>query len=399
MLTLEIGRTDDIFSIIVTEQSNKINNLISGGFYSKTTKWTIDYVSTPEINFPSRTLYLRGTLTQNDFRELNTTPETLQLVYNTLYDFAENYDFGITYYVYKNYAEIKIDESNTRIKASIGLEDIQSNDMIRCRHCKEFFNPDDIHLKEIDGQNKHLCDKCFNKITTKCTNCTKFVTKAHEFIRSNGERFKVCTSCREFKITQCDGCKAYEIIRVSRLEIEIGEDGNLEYGKRLCGICLSKIGKKNCYLHVYDNKYDNCLCATSYNFKPDIYSYNTNVLDSYSPDKDTKELFGIEIEVGTHRRNRGFFKEILKETKRVIASDAIMKWDASIDYLDGSNKEEPNDHCGFEITTRPMNYKNAKNFLEKLAKERHSLLRCWEVGTTGIHIHVNKKYLRPIEIG
>ncbi|MCZ2442247.1 MAG: hypothetical protein LC101_00470 [Flavobacteriales bacterium] len=232
-----------------------------------------------------------------------------------------------------------------------------------------------------------MCFKCFT------------TDDIHNITVSSGKKYTMCSSCINYNIFICEECNTKEL---TYRKIYIDDNGEIRIDSIICKVCFDNnenlVG--GCINHIYDsNLYTKCPCQYPTNFKWGISSHNEDVLNHYNPDYHTKELFGIEIEVGTERTNRLFIEEILAHTKKLTRGNAILKWDSSIDYLDGSEKQEPNDYCGFEIVTRPMAYKSAKGFIEKLADNRHRLLRCWEVGTTGIHIHVNKKYLRPIEIG
>lgn len=204
---------------------------------------------------------------------------------------------------------------------------------------------------------------------------------------------EICSMCKKEKFT--------------RLYIDTSDNyftDDYIVGSDICTICIknNNYGFHNRYdnPHYYDkNKHGKCPCIFLPNFKKDIKLWNTDVLDYYAKDAYSHELYGIELEVGSHVRNREFYRDILNETVNLVNNDAILKYDSSIDYLDGSEKKQPNCYKGFEIVTRPMTYKNSVNFIKELTDNRHNLLRSWEVGTTGIHIHVNKEYLSKLDIG
>lgn len=213
---------------------------------------------------------------------------------------------------------------------------------------------------------------------------------------SKGNKKEICSICKKEKLAvsfpQC---------------IDTSDDyfnDNHIVSSIICTTCIknNNYGFHNRYdnPHYYDkNKHGKCPCIFLPNFKKDIKLWNTDVLDYYAKDAYSHELYGIELEVGSHVRNREFYRDILNETVNLVNNDAILKYDSSIDYLDGSEKKQPNCYKGFEIVTRPMTYKNSVNFIKELTDNRHNLLRSWEVGTTGIHIHVNKEYLSKLDIG
>lgn len=229
-----------------------------------------------------------------------------------------------------------------------------------------------------------------------CTLCGEHSDDMNEFTNKVGEIFMACIECANSSIFKCAVCRTYEVYDNMKLELYVNEYGKVSYGRDICIYCVDKDKMSIHDRHIYNNGYAKCPCTTDADFRSMVWPYEENVLAHCEPDADTNELFGIEIEVGTKRANRMFFNNIVKETESLIKSDGILKYDVSIDII---NPLKLNEYCGFEIVTRPMNYKNAKGFLKKLTKGRHPLLRSWRVNTTGVHIHVNKKFLRPIEIG
>ncbi|MCZ2443807.1 MAG: hypothetical protein LC101_08555 [Flavobacteriales bacterium] len=229
-----------------------------------------------------------------------------------------------------------------------------------------------------------------------CMLCEEHSDDINEYTNKIGEIFMVCIECANSNVFKCAMCHTYEIYDDMKLELYINEYGGVSYGKDICIHCIDKDKVSIHNRHIYNNEYTKCPCTMDIDFRSMVWPYKENVLAHCKSDADTNELFGIEIEVGTKRANRMFFNNIVKESEALIKSDGILKYDVTIDNI---NELELNRYCGFEIVTRPMNYKNAKQFLKRLAKGHHPLLRSWEVGTTGIHIHVNKKFLRPIEIG
>lgn len=215
---------------------------------------------------------------------------------------------------------------------------------------------------------------------------------------STGKKLRLCKTCSA-NTTPCEECGFNEpnckVTRAIRISDETGE--NERY--YICTKCRSGHVKCPSCAHFFNrNREPMCPCRIKSDFKPHIQAHNADVLDFYPKDAYCNELFGVELEVGTPNKNRRLFTEIADTTTEMVVNDAILKYDSSIDWI---NKQEqiPNVFKGFEIVTRPMLYKNTVRFLKNFCKGRHPLLRSWEVGTCGLHIHVSKACLRPFEIG
>jgi len=265
------------------------------------------------------------------------------------------------------------------------------------------------NLSELISYNKDYLSRIeniFNKNNLHCEICRGYTNELNAVTDSMGQEYKACVNCSRTKI--CIICKNRELINSVKYKISIDNEGNIEGGRlsgsnHLCTKCCSsdssylRCGKCGSY---YDKiRYSRCPCSIPHDFKKMIQPYNADVTHTHSADVFSIELFGIEIETGVLYKQREKYEEVYNQTYELVKNDAIMVYDSRIDYLDGSQKKKPSNYRGMEIVTRPMIYKNALRFLKKFSKNRHPLLKSWEVGTAGIHIHTSKAALSRIQIG
>lgn len=246
-------------------------------------------------------------------------------------------------------------------------------------------------------QSSTICRKCYDEIP-ECITCHKKNKILNKYNDITIGEVLICDRC--YHLSNCIDCKKEGLTLLFKPSIKIHENGKNEcLPSSHCNKCSQKLTTcKHCSYSYDHNIYSICPCRIPKTFKDMIYPYNENVLNHLPLDEGTKELFGIEIEVGVHLKNRHKFQEVYQQTSDVIYNNAITLYDSSIDYIDKSNGIE-NQYKGFEIVSRPLTYKNILGFIKHLSENRHPLLRCWEVGTTGIHIHVNKQFLSNIDIG
>jgi hypothetical protein len=240
---------------------------------------------------------------------------------------------------------------------------------------------------ERNGKPLYTCERCIQSSEDK-----NFIKECSS---STGKKFKLCRRCGQ--TTRCESCNFKELQNFVKQAIEIDDNGE---DKRfyICAKCKNRDYNEHGCGYYYKSSDGKCPCQYKQDFKSFIQAHNADVLTHCQMDQYCNELFGIEIEAGTLIKNRKFFPEIAKSTNELIGANAILKYDSSIDFIN-KNEGIKNNYRGFEVVTRPMIYKNALLFLRKFCKERHPLLRSWEVGTCGLHIHVSRACLRPFEIG
>lgn len=244
---------------------------------------------------------------------------------------------------------------------------------------------------------EHFLNNC---ILLRCDLCGYSKETLIKEARLDGTKYNLCSRCVIKE--PCSDCKEQELTRFLNPVTEIDEEGVLiQNSFKICSKCSKNYThcKNNCGRYYRSEIYETCPCYIPHDFKKLINPYNADVTQILSPDIFCLELFGVEVEVGTLYKHRINYNTIHQHTKSLVGNDAIMVYDSSIDYLDGSEKQKPNKYRGMEIVTRPMTYKNTLRFLRTISKNHHPLLRSWEVGTAGVHIHTSKAALTRTQIG
>ena len=119
------------------------------------------------------------------------------------------------------------------------------------------------------------------------------------------------------------------------------------------------------------------------------YSYDTDVLEYCGFNKlhneNTVDYYGIELEV---ERRRDCPYDIAESINSMFNGFAICKSDGSLDN-------------GFEIVTGPSSFKYHKTKWEEFFNSRlcQDNLKGWNTDTAGLHIHIGRKSLTPLNIG
>lgn len=267
-----------------------------------------------------------------------------------------------------------------------------------CKICKQSTSISKMKFNDC-------CITCYEKVQ-KCDFCGCFDSKSHPQgaplnkvkDETNNKTLTLCPSCSP--TTTCSHCKKVGIIKGFNGVLQINEEGkDIKTKNTHCSACI--LNHKNCGHcgNYFDPTiYKKCPCRLPKTFKGHIYPYNENVLNHLPMDEGCKELYGLEIEVGVSVKYRPEYLDVLTHSFELVKDDAIILYDSSIDYIN-KNEGIENVFKGFEIVTRPLTYKNMNKFIRNLSKNRNSLLRSWEVGTTGVHIHVSKQYLSNMDIG
>lgn len=380
-------------------------------------------------------LYLRGADGQQNYRQLNFSENYQHKVLRTLYEYSVAQEQYLYIKFKGNYIELTIQTDQTfglvRIHSSINSVEYY-NQCVEALELRNGFNDLIHHEKELEVNNNDMlnktttkkkivpqkyscstcnknnitadkmysggtCIKCYENLP-KCDVCkNKAVSKLNIYDDKKLGKLSVCSKC--YKFYECETCKDSILISFIKNSFYIDENGRDQI-TRSCNNCtVNHIRCGSCGNSYDTKKYYTCPCKIPNSFKKMIHPWNENVLNHLPLDEGTKELFGLELEVGVHVKNRVLYKEVADYTKNIINGDAIMLYDSSIDYLDGSAKQKENKFRGFEIVTRPLTYNNMVRFIKHVSETRHPVLKCWEVGTTGIHIHVNKKFLTNSQIG
>lgn len=246
-------------------------------------------------------------------------------------------------------------------------------------------------------RNINVCEECEVKLSV-CDSCrnTTFCEKVKNSIN---EEFNLCPHCN--KRAKCRRCNKLELTFQFSTFTELSENDGLYNTTRVlsCKSCVQNHVKCDKCEHYYNSKYKICTCQMPEDFRNYIHGHDYNVLHELEMDYGTNELYGMEVEVGVSRKYRDLYKDIYTSTaKNILKGNAVAVYDSSIDFLDRKNNIR-HGWRGFEIVTRPLNYENMIGFINLLSNKRSEFLRSWQIETTGIHIHVNRKYLTRIDIG
>lgn len=233
--------------------------------------------------------------------------------------------------------------------------------------------------------------------TPRCKFCATPASPTRKVTTSDGTEVELCERCSSTRT--CGICSFDEPRFLTSQGIRMNDDTGKNDALYVCQKCVRGLRHcKNCGKYYDHKEYEVCPCLVRMDFKGLIKAFNADVLEYCQMDVHSNELFGVELEVGTLNKNRRMFSEIASSTEELIQNNAILVYDSSIDYINKNDGVE-NAYKGFEVVTRPMAYKNIVRFLRHFCKSKHALLRSWEVGTCGIHIHVSKACLSRIEIG
>lgn len=116
------------------------------------------------------------------------------------------------------------------------------------------------------------------------------------------------------------------------------------------------------------------------------YPYDTNPLDYLQPIsyKKEKRQIGLEAEV---ERSTNCPSDITYKISDTMRNFAILKHDGSL-------------HDGFEIVTAPATMTIQKQRWAEFCEKNYArFLKSWNTTTCGMHIHVSRKSVTPLDIG
>lgn len=399
ILQIAVRKSKSNFKLQITEQSSRFIS------FTDTKGYELTCSSMPQVK--STIFYLRGSDSEYDTNWIDLNENYISPLMNALCEYAQSNTLEICLEIQPKQAIITIhliddyklnynkDYNNLLTLKIMNLEISKTLDfktIISCESC----GIKSESCERIVNVTHHitLCKKCRDKMLS-CEKCGYLAHSLQEHTNSIGQRRKLCIRC--IKFFNCEICSIKELNMDKSQILEITEDGR-DSQKLVCLKCRKNYTKCLSCERFYPPHYPKCVCKLPHEFKPlGVKDWNTEVTEILYADSDPE--VGMELEVGVHVCNRLKYEEVYKHTLNIIGNDAIMVYDASIDYIDGSKKTKPNCFRGFEIVTRPLNYDNMIKFVNNLSDKRHQLLRSWDVKTTGIHIHFNKKKLTKIEIG
>lgn len=383
---------DDYYSLRILEQNN---------FSEYETKsFRLTRASYPDIG--STKLLVRGVDSSRNYIWTSCfSHNTLSKLITCLTSYTKYNNTGIQYEIDGNSfvliigdgGESKLDTNYKKILKSLKNTNGIEYDSIDVQCCDCGGHNNVKYHNSLLGS-KYLCNECIKNVIY-CDSCNKLGYSDNIIIvkSRDGNEVKLCNNCR--KTFNCISCGEKELLYSRRSIIYLDHQYNTITNNKVCSLCTKDYNE--CSRCSYYYKEAKCPCTYPEDFVAWINKYNYDVTSELMFDIGT-ELYGLELEVGVHRKYRESYKSICDGTKKLIGNDGRLVFDSSIDYLD-RKLDIKNTHRGFEIVTRPLCYQNAYNFIRSVCENKHDLIKSWEVGTTGVHIHVSKKCLSRIEIG
>lgn len=181
----------------------------------------------------------------------------------------------------------------------------------------------------------------------------------------------------------CEGCDDY-----------CSEDNY--YGEGYCHECNDRYEEENEEYHDEDEGYyaHERYCKNYTYPVQDFIEPQCREDESIDTNLDTTKdlLYGVELEVMA----RNSMEEDFPETLQYNNDWFVCKRDGSLDEGNG----------GFEITTAPCTYKFLKDRFSQMFNSNYwtddngsTYVKGWNTNCAGLHIHINKKALTPLEIG
>lgn len=366
-------------------------------FQDKQTRYRMMCASSPQVS-PS-TLYLRGTSKLHDNDWVIGSSGDLANVIDILIKYAYFNDYQLDFnFDTKNNEEVvihmydndqQINRSHSLISIYNSIEKLKPSSV---EYFKRIVTCDKCNKESLDASYLPnigmICKPCCKHLE-KCQICHSLVLKCESKKNSLNVEYKVCKKCsKEFT---CNFCNCKELTIFAKIGLIITKDGR-NLNKSICSKCFGNSHECSSCGCGYSKNYTKCPCRMPSDFRRMIRAHNADVTEILQMDIDCE--LGLEIEVGVECANRPQYEEVFNHTEKILGNDAITVFDRSIDEVD-TERHIANTYRGFEIVTRPMNYKNMIKFIDNLTEKRHPNLRSWDVKTTGIHIHVarNKCYI------
>lgn len=137
------------------------------------------------------------------------------------------------------------------------------------------------------------------------------------------------------------------------------------------------------YYHEDDYPYDE---DSDDGYYRGVYGYDYDVTEQLSPIRHGNETRLLATEIEVERRN-DCSEDIAEDVGRTMRGFALCKHDGSLNN-------------GFEIVTAPATITALKEGWNKFCEANYSdQLSSWHTSTCGMHIHVDRKSLTPLEIG
>jgi hypothetical protein len=231
-----------------------------------------------------------------------------------------------------------------------------------CDRCAAPFHADDLYAV---GPSEMWCSSCRDIASVVCEVCT---TRVNEEDTNSHEDGRVCHGCVENGLVSYCECNGEYVISTCSCERD-DEDEDLD-----------------------DDDYDDSEGSVD----GLIRSYTTDVVAAFGgsqafksaptdPKVDFPLYLGVELEVHAKRGVRR--AEAVRWTHNRVGGFALLKFDSSIP------------HQGFEITTVPGTLAFHRDAWEPFFAEAHKHLESWKTGRCGLHVHISRNALSPLQLG
>lgn len=219
-----------------------------------------------------------------------------------------------------------------------------------CAYCEEVEDQDSLRTCYYNGQHTHICDGCYEDNFFTCAGCSEVEENDYRYspIRNNSSGEGYCSSCRDDHLTCCYGCDEY----FWNDECSYSERDDEHY----CDDCGDEEGTNR----IHNYSYKPCLNFYDRNFEKKIY-------------------LGVELEVDGERSTADSV-EGFPEDKYVFKDDSSTE--------------------GYEIVGHPMTIEHIKEnekWGEKMKELKKHNLTSYHGGNCGIHVHISKDQVKPID--
>ena len=321
--------------------------------------------------------------------------------------------------------KVFLDNKDAYIEVITGKEDTEKCDCDYCNKTVDIFNIEKINKKEI-------CISCAQEHFSFCSMCSSYVKKEKTKLNKNKiycldcykNNIKICSKCGEAiekneiiesintKKCFCKKCYEEEFIICTACKIEIPKNKPDSYKKGLdalfyCMVCFNvRFGTcRDCggtFFHddlIQNEENREWYCRTcwkrfspikEYNYQPN-YQYLKLPWENKNTGSEKALFLGWELEINTPDKEipeivANKFSKFLKKEK--LNTYLYLKHDTSVGQ-------------GFEIVSHPMTLQfihkklNPKLWLNWLKDNKCS---SYDSGRCGLHVHVNKKFFRILDI-
>jgi hypothetical protein len=241
-----------------------------------------------------------------------------------------------------------------------------------------------------------------NKVLSEELNTLGYSITTYNFVSEN-ECARQCEAKLQHKINKLsNGIMEWfqnvfedDVFECNRCQ-EVFPDEDFDSNYEVCGACADCYreeeeeeypDEESCYPHErYCSNY-----STRVEERIDVQHLEDEIIDTNL--STTKALlYGVELEVMA----RNSMPESYPETLTDYNSWFMCKSDGSLEEGEG----------GFEICTAPSTYKFLKDRFSQMFNSGYwtdengsTYVKGWNTSCAGLHIHINKKALRPLEVG